>query len=139
MTDNITISKGGISVTIHTLEINDNYKNTLISFTPPQPKEKQATGPKTTKVIDLLRITHSMKIDGVLTNDTDRNNLITIAKGANTRGGPCSVTYEGYPGSPLSMFLEDLTITEVAREKDAISGNYKYSVQFQLIEGTYVG
>jgi len=132
MTTNIIINKGSYSVTIHSVELNDNYDNKLKLITPPTQKQIQENGPKDTKVIDLLMLNHTMQFNGYLKTSTDRDNLIKIFKGADTEGGPCSITYDTYPSSPISMFPEKLTIVELP---ESSSSQTKYKVQVSLLEG----
>jgi len=133
MTSNITIVKGSYSVTVHTAEANDDYKNKFKSFTPATTKQNQSNGPKDTKVIDLLMVTHSIQFNGYLKTSTDRDNLIKIFKGAEAEGAPCIVTYDTYPNSPLSLFIEGLTIVETGEGSSA--NEAKYKVQINFIEG----
>jgi len=138
MTTNIQISKGGVSATIQTHEINDNYKNQINTLVLPTTKQKQDAGPKTNKVIDLLKITHTLMVRGSLIDATTRNNLITIHKGANVTGQPCSVIYDSHPNTPLSMYMTDLTIVEKADDRKGanITGGKIYEVSLTLIEGS---
>ena len=134
MTSNITISKGVYSVTIKTIEISDDHSNQIRPIILPQVKQKQETGAKTNKVIDMLKISHTIQVRGVLTSTTDRNNLLLIFEGAGVQGSPCSIAYDTYPNSPLSMFMEKLIITEKAIDKST-NNPHKYEVQVTLFEG----
>ena len=134
MTTNLTIQKGAYSVTIQTIEISEDYSNDFTTLAIPITKNNHATGPKDNKIMDLLRINHTIVIRGALTNTTDRNNLIKIFKGADVSGQPAKVTYNTHPDTPLSMFPEKLMIKEYST--DNITANqYKYEVQLTLIEG----
>ena len=67
MTSEITIAKGAYSVIIYTDNVSENYDNKIISIKPGQTKQKQDTGPKNVKVVDLLIITHAMILKGYIT------------------------------------------------------------------------
>jgi hypothetical protein len=134
MTINITIAKGAFSVTIQTIEISEDYNNTLSLISQPTTKQKQSTGPKDIKVIDMLKINHTIVVRGVLTNTTDRNNLIKIFEGAEIAGGSATITYDTHPDTPLNMYPEKLTIKENSIDK-ATNNQRKYEIQITLIEG----
>jgi len=128
--ENIQLSKGGTTVTIHTIEFDENRDNDLTPISLPQPKQKQANGPKDTKILDLLKLTIEFKVVGHL-DETNRNKLITLTKGAGTSGA-ISMIYSGHPDSPLSVFMSKCQIKETAEYK---SSNEKYETQLTLIEG----
>lgn len=134
MTTDIIIAKGSFSVTIPTIDITEEYKNQMTPKPFPTTKQKQEIGPKTVKVMDMLQITNTIKVRGILTTSTDRNNLISIFNGARVSGSPCTITYDTHPNTPLSMFMENLTIIENSRDK-LTANDYKYEVQITLIEG----
>ena len=130
---NIIITKGS-TVTIQSAEYSDDYSNEVKLIPGVTTTQNQASGNKPTKVIDLLKITHTIVIRGYLTSVTDRNTLITIYKGGGVAGGPCSITITDYPNSPLSMFISKCMITYSAKDRD--SANQKmFDVQITLIEG----
>ena len=140
MTDEITIAKGSLSVTIHTEEASENYANKLIFIRPPQTKQNQSSGPTDVKVIDLLMITHELQIRGRLAGtDTKtakevKDDLISIFKGANTSGGAATVTYAG---DAFNMFIEKLLITEKSMDEPTTLTEdiAKYDVQLTCAEG----
>jgi len=141
MAEEITISKGGINVTIHAIEISDNFTNKIFPITPATTKQKQDAGPKDTKLIDLLRITEEINITrgyivgtDTLTATQVKNNLKSIFKGANSKGGTCELIYDG---DTLTGFIEKLTISEVASDEPASVGEdyAKYTVQLNFIVG----
>ena len=116
MTTNLTLAKGAYSVTIPTITINETYKNRFNTLAFPTTKQKQELGPKDTKVMDMLKITHTLAIKGILTSATDRNNLISIFKGGGVSGQPATLTYDTHPDTPLSVFVEDYTIVENSKD-----------------------
>jgi hypothetical protein len=149
MTDNIVITKSGTeySVTIMTSELVENWDNKISYIRPPQSKQKQDSGPKDTKVIDLLIITHTLVVKGTITPDdsntskTIKDNLIALFKGGGISSTPCTVSYDG---DNYNMFIEKLMIVEKAgdytptSDSDEIStyiNTPKYEVSVTLVEG----
>ena len=131
---NIIIALGGYSVTVQTNDYSDNYSNELKLIPQATTTQKQSEGPKPTKVINLLKITHEIVLKGYLISVTERNDLISIYKGGGVNGSPCLVTITNYPNSPLSMYISKLLITQSAKDRD--SANQKmFDVQITLIEG----
>ena len=144
MTSEITIAKGAFSVIIYADNVIENYDNIIFSIKSPQTKQKQDTGPKTVKVIDLLRVTHTIVLQGYITPtatktaDQVKSDLISLFKGAGVTGSAATVTYSSHPDSPLSMFLEKMTIIEQPIDYDPGTSDQeimKYTVQIDLIEG----
>lgn len=151
-TGNITIAKGSYSVTIQTVEVDDNYSNNVINKIPTTTApQNQSDGPSDRKIIDLLDITHELLVRGQITATSTktaedvRDDLISILKGAGVSAGSgnlyCTVTYGTHT---YNMFIEKLAIKEVSSDYDPSSStdekaNYtevsKYDVQVTLIEG----
>ena len=134
MTTNITLAKGTYSVTIQTITINENYKNQLKPLAFPTTKQKQELGPKDAKVMDMLKITHTLAIKGAVTSTSDRNDLISMFKGAGVSGQPATLTYSSHPDTPLYVFPEQLAIIENSKDT-APANEYKYEVSLTLLEG----
>jgi len=134
MTINLTLAKGAYSVTIHTITINENYKNRFNVLSLPQTKDNQSSGPKDSKVTDMLRITHTLAIKGAIISTSDRNDLISIFKGGGVSGQPATLTYDSHPDTPLNIFPEGLTIIENSKDT-ALANQYKYEVSLTLVEG----
>ena len=140
MTAEITIAKGGTTVTIQTEEVSENFANKIIFIRPPQTKQKQDSGPVDVKVIDLLLITHELLIRGRLvatdskTAKEIKEDLISIFKGGGTTGGAAVVTYAG---DAYNMFIEKMLIIEKAMDEPTTltTDVAKYDVQINLAEG----
>lgn len=140
---NVTISKGGTTVTIHSVEATEDFGNKLSFIRPPQQKQKQGDGPKDTKVIDMLIITHSLVVRGHITKTDSQtakqvlDDLKTLFKGGSTAGSPAVITYDG---DTLNMFPEKLMVIKkplgepTSPENDVI----QYDIQVTLIEGESV-
>ena len=143
--DDITITKGGLTVTIFTEIPTENLKNILTVVPPVQAIDNQDQGPKPPKVIDLLRITESYVMKGGITKDgattakVIKDRLRTIAKGANTKGGPAVLVYED---ESINVFISDLVIKKVTN--DNASANYsgsdskEYDVTITMVKGESV-
>lgn len=144
--DNITLSKGSFSVTIATTKPSENFKNTLIVVPPVQAPANQDQGPKASKVVDLLRITHSFVFGGHITATASKSakevkdDLIQILEGAGVSGGtPATLTYED---DTFSVYVEDLVILKVLNDNavETYSGkdSIEYNVTIKLIVGEAV-
>ena len=141
---NITISKGSITVTLQTTEINEDYGNSFRLIPMAQPSQNQTGGPKDQLVSDLLKITNTYQIRGHLTKtDTKtakeiKDELKSIFNGANIAGGAATIVYDG---DTLEGFLQKLLITKDAAQANAPdqSGVVRYNVQITFVEGKAVG
>ena len=149
---NITITKGNLTVTIQTQEVIDNFSNKLFLITPPQSASNQASGPKPVKIVDLLRITHTIIVRGLITPGDDdsgsgsansaKDDLITIYKGASVTGTTTSLIYDG---DTFEGYIEKLTLTEKVGKPDDFDSNptaypevIGYEVSITFLEGTTV-
>jgi len=120
MAADVLISKGDYSVIIYVSEITDNMTNKIFPISPGVGKQNQDSGPKDTKIVDLLRIVREINIQrgmitgtSALTAKQVKDNLITIFKGANQKGGTCTFVYDG---NTFTGFIEKLTISEKASD-----------------------
>jgi hypothetical protein len=140
---NVEISKNSTSVTIHSVEATENFDNKLIFIRPPQMSQNQSSGPKDTKAIDMLIITHTLVVRGHINKTASKtakqviNDLKSIFKGAQTTGGPCTVVYDG---DSLSMFPEKLTIIKkpLSEADTSDTSVIQYDVQLTLVEGVSI-
>ena len=143
MTAEITIAKGGTTVTIKTAEVSENYSNKISYIRPPQTKQKQDAGPVDVKVIDLLRITHELLIRGhIVATDSKtakeiKEDLIGIFEGGGTTGGAAVVTYAG---DAFNMFIEKMLIIEKGFDEPTTltTDISKYDVQITCVEGVSI-
>ena len=140
MTNEITFAKGSITVTIETTEVVENFKNPVIFIRPAQSKDNQASGAKTPKIIDLLMITRSFKIEGHITATNGktavqvRDELRDLVDGANTAGGDITMVYGA---DSITGAIEDLIIKEVRfDEPSTLTADVaKYSVSITFTQG----
>lgn len=136
----VTISKNSVSVTIYAREVVDNLNNNIFSIKVPQAKQNQSSGPKSTKIIDLLRITREFLISGVITATASKtakqvkDDLYNIAEGAGADGGVVTLVYDG---DSIDGIIEKVTAKE--EPSDAPSPEpedfAKYDVQINFLKG----
>ena len=153
VTQPITLTKGAYTVKIYPDTMDENFDNKLFVITPPQSPGNQDEGKKDSKIIDLLRITHTYKIKGYLTNDSsgktayqEKNDLAIMTEGARTTGGAVTVNIDPENPDPdratISAYIEKLTISEKSMDLDS-SKTYsddivKYIIDITLVEGISV-
>jgi len=131
MVQTIKISKGDYNVLIYPTSTNTQLDNKLFVITPPKSEGKQDEGVITPKVVDLLRITTTYRIQGHIVSTTRanaytiKNTLVKICEGAEVQGGEISATVEPentnipeceYSKSEIKGYIEKLTITENSRD-----------------------
>lgn len=149
MTKDLTISKGSLTVTLQVFKFPEEYSNKLTVLPIPQTANNQASGPKDTKILDLLRLTHSMVIGAYISPNSSagktakqvKDDLKSIVTGANINGGTCELVYDGdtYHG-----FIEKLVITENPQD-DPVGAGFTddslmaYEVTLTFIEGIALG
>lgn len=147
MTNNITFEKGSFAVTFNTAEVSEEYKNKL-NFIPNILQEQKQDGTlPDKKIIDLLWITYTLQIRGDITPTASKTAkeikdvLISISKGAETKGGSVTMTYDG---DTINGYIEklvfinkasDFTPSSDADEKSNYQDVAKYGVQITFIEG----
>lgn len=145
--DDFTISKGSFSVTLFTTSVSDNFKNKLTAIAGVTSPAKSAEGVKDTKVVDLLRITHTFSLGGVITAETGKtakevkDDLISIIKGAGLNGGsPATLQLDG---DTFNVYIEDCVFQKIFNDNAA--ENYtgldsaEWNVNLTLVEGVSVG
>ncbi len=140
MVNDLTLAKGGITVTIYTDTIAENFTNKIFIITPAQSTANQASGQKDNKIVDLLRIVHQLVIKGYIAGTATKTakevkaELVSIYKGAATAGGVTTLTYDvnTYDG-----FIEKLNVVEKAEDSPAetIRDSARYEVAITFVEG----
>ncbi len=158
----LVISKGAFSVTIQDVEITDDYTNKLFYITPAQSKSNQADGSKPAKVVDLLKVTHTMVIKGFISHNGSttskeiKRNLVNIWKGAGTAGGVVTLTYDylasafgnttATSASTIDGYIEKIIFTDKPMDQpsdyDSSPTNYpdvaKFQVAITFVEGSVI-
>ena len=142
MVDEVSVSKGGYSVTIYAIQIEDGLQNKLFKITPATGKQNQPNGPKDTKIVDLLRIDRTFRIQGYLTSNTDKSNLINIINGAGTTGGTVTFTFsEGGDSTSYEVFVESCIFTYKSTDEPTSPGDdyAKHELNLTLLKGVTIG
>lgn len=145
--DDLTIAKGGFSVTLFTTSSAENFKNTLTVITGVVSPNNQDTGVKDPTVVDLLRITHTFTFGGYITKTSVKtakqvkDDLISIFNGADVESVPAVLTYED---TSFNVFPEDLVIKKMNND-DIVASGYvgtdaaEYQVTMTVVKGKLVG
>ena len=158
----ITFAKGGITVTIHCSEVNDNFANKLFIITPAQSTSNQEDGTKTPKIVDLLRVTHQIILRGHLTGTASKTalavkrDLVNIWKGAGTAGGVVTMTYDqgasaigdtsATSAGSITGFIEKVNFKDESHDQpsnfESAPEDYqevsRYEITLTFIEGTNI-
>jgi len=144
---NITIVKGSLSVTLYPQEVVEEYSNKLTILPIPQTADEQENGAKDTKILDLLRLTHTLIVRGSITASASytakevKAQLINIIEGASINGGTCTFTYDS---DAITGYIEKFTITESSQD-DPVGAGYagldhaRYEVNLTFVEGVSIG
>jgi len=155
MTTELTLSKGGITVTIYADQVVDGITNKFLAqLKPAQAPQNQTSGPVTAKIVDLLVMTRTFTIKGYIvpqtigsakTADQVKQQLMKICKGGETAGGPITLTYNAigeatYTTSTTEakVYCEACIVTEKSMDYDPGTGDTdipKFDVRLTLIEG----
>ena len=162
MANDITLTKGGITVTLGVQEVNDNYSNKIFIISPAQSDQNQPSGPKEAKVVDLLRVTHSMiiraQIIGTATKTATqiKQDLVNIWKGSGSVGGTVTLTYDANAkafgstattaNTSIEGYIEKVNFKETSSDEpdDFVSSkeNYtditKFEITLTFIEGVKI-
>jgi hypothetical protein len=97
--------------------VDDNIKDKLFMITPPTGSAKQDSGATDVMVVDLLRLTRTLKIQGNLLTSQDKGNLLNIIDGAGIKGGVITLTYpDGGNKSTFQGYIEDFTCTQKSQD-----------------------
>ena len=154
----IVISKGSYSVTIYPNQIPEEYANKLTVLPIPQTASNQSSGAKDTKILDLLRLTHTIIIKGYITASAEASSatndsggastltakeckeiLKTIIEGAGANGGTCALAYDG---DTYNGYIEKVIMTEKAADDPATRANVeegRYEINLTFVEGVAIG
>jgi len=133
----INLTKGAYSVTIYCMQIEDGFSNKIFNITPATGKNRQDDGPKEVKVVDLLRITRSFRIQGYILSNAVKNDLIKIVEGAEEKGGSVTMAYaDGGDATSFGVYVESCIITQKAiDEPSSDPGDLaKFDINMTLIK-----
>lgn len=102
--DNIIIGTGGGAVTIYTELVEHIYAKIFTNISPPQSSANWASGPKSTKIVDLLRLTIKFTVRGSIeSTDTSKVQTLLFA------GGVFNMTWDG---NNYNINVEKLVLTK---------------------------
>ncbi len=146
MAKEVSLTKGGITVTIETESVVSDYSNKIFVITPAQTVGGQENGPRPIRIVDLLRVNHQVVIKGHLTSDADKLKLVNIFRGAGENGGEITLSFDGILGldgssDSITGYLEKCVITEDQASKDPTTTHTdqaKYPVALTFVEGNRV-
>ena len=101
---NIILAEGETDeLTVYTTSCEKIYSKKLVAITPPQSTANYGSGPKDTKVVDLLRIEVRFTVKGLI-NSADESKIQNLFNA----GGVFNMEYKG---STFAINSEKLTIT----------------------------
>lgn len=127
MTNNIVLDKSGTNqITVYTTIVEEVLNKKLTNITPPTSTANKDSGPKPTKIVDLLRIEQRFTFDGKILS-TDRTKLRNVFNAGGT------VTLE-YAGSDYEVNIEKLSIKEEPEDAGTSNPDY-YLIKFTCIVG----
>lgn len=142
MANEVTLTKGEYSVTIYCIQIEDGFINKITTITPPTGKQNQDAGPKANKIVDLLRVTRTFRLQGHILNNTDKASLINIIQGGGVKGGVITFTYDdGGDATSFDVFVENCIFTQKSADEPTSPPTdfAKHDVNITLIKGTTIG
>jgi len=120
---NIILDEGGSNeLTIYTTSCEKIYSKKFTAVTPPQSTANYESGPKDTRIIDLLRIEVRFVVRGLI-DSADESKIQNLFNG----GGVINMKYKG---STFSINKEKLTITN-----DTKSENDETPIMFTALVG----
>lgn len=109
--DNIILDKGGSNqITIHTVTVEEIINKKLTKIDPPQSSANWDTGPKPSKIVDLLKVEERFSITGEI-NSADKLKFKGIIK----TGGVVVMTWES---EDFNVNLDKISIRTDDREDD---------------------
>jgi len=112
-------------VTIYTAEVEKIYSKKLTSVTPPQSTANWDSGPKNTKIIDLLIIEIRFTVTGFI-NDGDQSTL----EDAVEAGGVMDFVWDG---NTYSVNIEKISIKKKAKNE-----NSEKEIMFTALTGVNI-
>lgn len=106
MTDraNIVLGEGANAVTIYCTEVEEIYTKKFTAVTPPQSTANWAAGPKSTKIVDLLRIEVRLNVQNAYIDSVDKSKLKALINA----GGVFQVAWDGdtYYANPEKVSIK---------------------------------
>jgi hypothetical protein len=112
MTNNVILGSGSIVITAHTTSVKENWTKKIVSFTPPS--NDTSTGPKTTKIVDLMRIERRFTVNGFI-DSADIPNIRTLVKIGESKGGILQMVWDS---ETMNINIDKLDIDKKENEND---------------------
>lgn len=101
---NVVLDSGGSNeVTVYTESFEKVYNKVLAKVTPPQSSANRASGPKSTKIVDLLRIEIRFTVRGTIDSASE-----TKIEALMTQGGVFTLTWKS---TNFNVNFEKLSVT----------------------------
>lgn len=158
MTSHIVLTKSsgkysGVVVTIFTKTVDETFTKTLTTISPPQTSAKFDSGPKDTKIVDLIRVIHRFEIDGYLTAtegtfgqddyyyNEDTSALVAASTALLKKTALIQMIKSGgtftmaYAGTNYTVNVEKQSIKEVPEDT---TNALTFDIKVSLIEGVNV-
>jgi len=125
---NIILDKDGTNeLTVYTTTVEELQSKNLIVIAFPQSKANWASGPKTVKHVDLLRITQRFNIDGIILS-SDREKF----KNLMNQGGVFAFDYNG---DSFTVNFEKFSIKQRPEDDTENVQPDNYDVKFSVVVG----
>jgi len=141
MPTEIILAKGSNTVTIYSSQIVDSFTNKIFKITPAKGKQGQDAGPNDVKVVDLLRLTRTFRVDGYLTTNGEKGTLISIIEGGGVKGGGITLTYSGGGDSTsFTVFVESCVFTQKSADEPTSAPDdfAKHQLAITIVKGSVV-
>ena len=106
---NIVLGTGATAITVQTTSVERIFNKLLTTITPPQSSINWGVGPKTSKIIDLLRVELRFSVRGYIDSD-DESKLEDLFN----NGGVFNLTWNG---TNYNINMDKLTIKKEGKEE----------------------
>jgi len=122
---NIVLDQGGSNeLIVYSTLIEEIFNKKLTAINPPQSTANWSSGPKATRIVDLLRIEERFSVTGYI-DEGDKSKIKDLFK----QGGVFNMTYED---GTISINMDKLTLSKETTEND------ERGVQFTCIKGVNI-
>lgn len=113
-------------VTIYTTKVEEVRAKKLTVITQPQASKNWDSGPKDSKIVDLLRVEKRLNVDGYI-DATDKAAFRNLMDA----GGVFTLTYNG---ENFDCNVEKFTIMEIPEDKDTVEPVH-YDIKLSVVFG----
>ena len=132
---NVTVTKGNFVIPIDVVRDEEILSKKNIALTHPTTNQNRPSGPKQTKIMDLLMVEERVNIDGYLSTNADDNSstLKSNLKSAFKSGGVMTMTYEG---TDITGNMDKLSIDKIDKDGgEPFEDQVGYKVKFTFLKG----